>query len=98
MPFNIEPAYFLCDEHGDVTPVDEWGDSCGYDGFCPKCGHAVTAYYKCPGCGKEKAEHDFTIDDFDLCKDCFDSEVKVMEQEEHSAARQQIIEFLKECM
>lgn len=95
--FKIDPEYFVCSVHDEVTPVNEWGESCGYDGECPKCGRPVTAYYVCPGCGKDKAEHEFTIDDFDLCKVCFKREIEAMEQEEHSKARQQIIEFLKEC-
>lgn len=95
--FKIDPSYFACNTHDEVSPVNEWGESAGYDGNCPKCGQPVTAYYICPGCGKDKAEYEFTIDDFDLCKECFDQEIKAMEQEEHSKARQQIIEFLKEC-
>lgn len=88
---NLEVEYYDCHIHGDVTPdYDE-------DYTCPVCGGPVERYYKCPGCGKEKPEYEFTLDEFDLCKECFDSEIKAMEQEEHSKARQQIIDFLKEC-
>lgn len=65
---------------------------------CPSCGsYELETWYTCPGCNKEKLECDFTLDEFDLCRDCFEKEVKAMEKEVKSPARRQIIQFLKEC-
>lgn len=92
--YKLEPEFYMCDEHDDVTP--EW-DAYKCEQTCPYCGRLLTAYYICPGCGEEKPEYDFTVDEFDLCRECYKKEVAAMEQEEHNAARQQIIDFLKEC-
>ena len=65
---------------------------------CPYCGSGmIDTWYTCPGCGEEKLECDFTLDEFDLCRGCFEKEVKAMAQEKNSPARRQIIAFLKEC-
>lgn len=95
--FNIKPEYYLCDMHDEVTPVDDFGSPTVYSGFCPYCNRLVLAYYKCPGCGEEKPEHEFTLDEFDLCKKCFRAEVEAMSNEQNNPRRKQIIKFLKEC-
>lgn len=92
---KLAPLY-VCQDCGmefarpDVTPFHERR--------CPYCGsNLLEEWYTCPGCGKEKLECDFTLDDFDLCRDCFEKEVKAMEKEAKNPARRRIIAFLKEC-
>lgn len=92
--YKLQPEFYMCDEHDEVN--SEWSDYQG-EYICPYCRRLLTPYYVCPGCGEEKPEYDFTVDEFDLCEECFKKEVAAMEQEEHNAARQQIIDFLKEC-
>lgn len=93
--FSLTPRYECqdCGMEFDIPCVTP-----SYEHQCPSCGSLlIERWYACPGCGREKQEHDFTLDEFDLCRECFEKEVKAMERERNSPARRQIIQFLKEC-
>lgn len=93
--YKLEPSYTCQDceldfKHPQLTIRRDYQ--------CPYCGSLlVDTWYTCPGCGEEKLESDFTLDEFDLCRECFEKEVKAMAREAKTPARRQIIQFLKEC-
>lgn len=97
MRYDIDPEFSVCDFHDEVTPINDWGEPSKWGHFCPMCRRRVIHYYKCPGCGEEKPEHEFLIDDIDLCKSCFAEELKELSIMFDKPRKRQIYDYLEGC-